>query len=146
MVLGGEAVIRVDEVQGGLVVAQQGLLLLLRAVVQRVGVYLLDVPLDGADFQCGQSGSTHYADQSVSPAVIVHQILHPPAHLVVPPLILPRVMAVTRGCGCGAAVLRFTLSSTHTILLLHHFTRCSDIGGGVTLIHLSHRSFTKVDL
>lgn len=53
VILGGEAVIRVDEVQGGLVVGQQSLLLLLWAVVQRVWMYLLDVPLDGADLQCG---------------------------------------------------------------------------------------------
>lgn len=136
VVLGVEAIIRVDEVQGGLVVAQQGLLLLLWAVVQRVGVNLLDVPLDGADLQRGQGGATHHADEPVPAAVVVHQVLHPPAHLVVPPLVLPGVMAVTRGRGCSAAVRRFALSSTHTLLLLHHFAGFSDIGGSV-LIRLS---------
>lgn len=50
VVLGEEAIIRVEKVQGSLVVAHEGLLPLLWAVVQRVGVNLLDVPLDGADF------------------------------------------------------------------------------------------------
>lgn len=121
VVLGVEAVFRVDEVQGGLVVAQQGLLLLLWAVDQRVRVDLLDVPLDGADLQRGQSGSTHHADEPVPAAVVIHQVLHPPAHLVVPPLVLPGVMAVTRGSGCSAAVPRFPLSPTRTLFLLHCF-------------------------
>ena len=144
VVLGGEAVVGVGEVQGDLVVAQHSLLLLLRAVVQRVGVHLLDVPLDGADLQRGQSGSAHDADQPVSPAVVVHQVLHPPAHLVVPPLVLPGVMAVARRRGRGAAVLRFHPSSTHTVLLLHRLTGCRDIWAGV-LTCLSCSSFSKVD-
>ena len=105
VVLGGEAVIGVNEVQGGLVVAQQGLLLFLRAVEQRVRMDLLDVPLDGTNLQCSQSGSTNHADQSVSPTVIIHQVLHPPAHLVVSSLVFSRVMAMTRGGGCIAGVL-----------------------------------------
>lgn len=84
---------------GSLVVAQQGLLFLLWAVVQRVGMNLLDVPLDGADLQRGQCGTTNHANKSVPAAVVVHQVLHPPAHLVVPPLVLSGIMAVTRGRG-----------------------------------------------
>lgn len=53
VVQGGETVVRVDEVQGCLVVAEQGLLSLVRAVLQRMRVDLLDVSLDGADFKSG---------------------------------------------------------------------------------------------
>lgn len=129
VVLGGEAVVGVDEVQSGLVVAQQCLLLLLRAVVQRVGVHLLDVPLDGADLQRRQSGAAHHADKSVSTTVVIHQVLHPPAHLVVPPLVLPGVMAVTGGR--DAIVPRFALPAAHTLFLLHSFAVRRHIRGGV---------------
>lgn len=95
-----------------------------------MGVYLLDVPLDGTDLQRGQSGSTHHANEAVSAAVVIHQVLHPPAHLVVPPLVLPRVMAMTRGRG-GSPVLRFTLTSIHTLVLLCDFAGWSEIRGGV---------------
>lgn len=110
-------------------------------------MYLLDVPLDGTDLQRGQSGSTHHANEAVSAAVVIHQVLHPPAHLVVPPLVLPRVMAMTRGCG-GSPILRFTLASIYTLVLLCHFAGWSEIKGGV-LIRLCHGvediSSTQID-
>lgn len=106
------------QLQGCLVVAQQDLLLLLSAVLQRVGVHLMDVPLDGADLQCGQSGRAHHADEPVPAAVVIHQVLHPPADLVVPPLVLPGVMAVTQGCGRGAAVPSFSVSAAAIVLVL----------------------------
>lgn len=104
VVPGREAVLRVDEVQGSLVVALQRLLLFLCAVVQRVRVDLLNVPFNSADLKCGQRGSAHHADQAVPPAVVIHQVIHPPAHLVVPPLVLPGVMAVTGRRACDAAI------------------------------------------
>lgn len=60
-------------------------------------MHLLDVPLDGADLQRGQRGSTHHADEPVSAAVVIHQELGPPARLVVPALVFTRVMAMTGG-------------------------------------------------
>lgn len=95
-------------------------------------MYLLDVPLDGTDLQCGQSGTTHHANEAMSAAVVIHQVLHPPAHLVVPPLVFPRVMAVTRGRG-GSPVLRFTLTSIYTLVLLCHFAGWSEIRRGVLI-------------
>lgn len=94
-----------DEMQGSLVVALQGLLLFHCAEIQRVRVDLLNVPFNSADLQCGQSGSTHHADQPVPPTVVIHQVIRPPAHLVVPPLVLPGVMTMTRRCVCSAAIL-----------------------------------------
>lgn len=136
VVLGQEAVVRVGQLQGCLVVAQHHLLLFLSAVLQRVGVHLMDVPLDGADLQRGQSGRAHHADEPVPAAVVIHQVLHPPAHLVVPPLVLPGVMAVTQGCGRGAAVPSLSLSSAIAIcfhlVLLCLSARFSDLWG---LVH-----------
>ena len=94
VVPGGEAAVGVDEAEGGLVVAERGLLPLGGAVAQRVGVHLQDVPFDGAHFEGGQRCAAHHADEPVPPAVVVHQVLQPPAHLVVPPLVLARVVAV----------------------------------------------------
>lgn len=96
-----------------------------------MGVHLLDVPLDGADLQRGQSGATHHADEAVPAAVVVHQVLHPPAHLVVPSLVLPRVMAMTEGCGCSAVLPHSALPAAHTLLLLYSFAVASHIRGGV---------------
>lgn len=94
MVPSWEAVVRVDKVQSRLVVTKQGLLPLLSTELHGVGVHLLDVPLDGAHLECGQTCATHHADQPVPAAVIVHQVIHTPACLVIPPLVLARVMSV----------------------------------------------------
>lgn len=72
MILGQEAVVRVGQLHGCLVVAQQDLLLFLSAILQGMGVHLKDVPLDGADLQRGQSGRAHHADEPVSAAVVIH--------------------------------------------------------------------------
>lgn len=106
------------QLQGCLVVAQQHLLLFLSAVLQGVRVHLKDVPLDGADLQRGQSGGADHADEPVPAAVVIHQVLHPPADLVVPPLVLPGVVAVAQGCGRGAAVPPFSVCSAIALVLL----------------------------
>lgn len=119
---GGESVLREDKVQSPLVVAQQRLLLLLRPVLQRVWVHLLYVSLDSADLQCSERGSAHDADEPVSPGVVVHQVLHPPADLVVSPLVLPGIVAVTRG---------WAHLSAFTLLFLHHLCGCCDVKANV---------------
>lgn len=131
MILGQEAVVRVGQLQGCLLVAQQDLLLFLSAVLQGVGVHLKDVPLDGADLQRGQRGRAHHADEPVPAAVVIHQVLHPPADLVVPPLVLPGVVAVAQGCGRGAAVPSFSVSSAVALVLLRLSAGFSNIRGSV---------------
>lgn len=122
VVLGVEAVVRVAEVHGFLLVALQALLLDLWAVVHRVGVHLLDVPLDGADLQGGQGRSAHHADESVPAAVVVHQVLQPPADLVVPPLVFAGVVALAPGRGSSTTVLGSSSSTRPaTPFPLHQF-------------------------
>lgn len=126
---GQEAVVRVGDLQARVGVAEQHLLLLLSAVLQGVGVHLKDVPLDGAHLQRGQRGRAHHADEAMPPAVVIHQVLHPPAHLVVPPLVLAGVMAVAQGRRRGAPLPPPGISTAVALLLLGLGAGSPNIGG-----------------
>lgn len=89
-------------------------------------MHLLDVPLDGADLERGQSGPAHDADEAVSVAVVVHQVLGPPARLVVPALVLPGVMGVSRGHS-------FAHSPSRVLLLFHTLSDSWDVRGAVLI-------------
>lgn len=61
-----------------------------------VGVLLADVALDGAELEGGQGAATDHAEHPVPCRVELHQVLGPPALVVIPPVVPTRDAAATR--------------------------------------------------